>query len=178
MRRYRAVEKSRRTIGIFAVTACNLAICKRRIEYSGEAERHSGIKVNATNRAKIAVAAKALFITQLSDGSFKQLPTMGSDAYATGQALYALSAGGQMPASDPIYVKGVKYLLNTQAADGSWHVKSRSIWLQLYFDSGFPYAQDQWISAAGIAWATMALSMAADPQHNAADGNTRVALLR
>ena len=65
---------------------------------------------------------------------------MGSDAYATGQALYALNATGKMPATDPVYQKGVKYLLRTQAPDGSWHVKTRSIWLQPYFESGFPTA--------------------------------------
>ena len=119
-----------------------------------------GLAWSNANRAKIRSAAKALAATQLPDGGWSQLPTIGPDAYATGQALYALSAGGQMAATDPVYVKGVNYLLNTQAADGSWHVKSRSIWLQPYFDSGFPYAQDQWISAAGTAWATMALSMA------------------
>ena len=43
-----------------------------------------------------------------------------------------------MPTTDPVYVNGVKYLLRTQAADGSWYVKSRSIWLQPYFESGFP----------------------------------------
>ena len=138
-----------------------------------------GLAWSNANRAKIAAAAKALAAMQLPDGSYKQLPTMGSDAYATGQALYALSAGGQMPASDPVYVKGINYLLNTQAADGSWHVKSRSIWLQPYFDSGFPYAQDQWISAAGTAWATMALSIAADPRQNASTANgSKVALLK
>jgi hypothetical protein len=31
-----------------------------------------------------------------------------------------------------------------------------------YFDSGFPYGEDQWISAAGTAWATMALSVTRD----------------
>jgi hypothetical protein len=31
--------------------------------------------------------------------------------------------------------------------------------LQPYFDSGFPYAHDQWISAAGTSWASMALSL-------------------
>jgi len=63
-----------------------------------------------------------------------------------------------------VYAKGVKYLLRTQAGDGSWHVKSRSIWVQPYFDSGFPYGPDQWISAAGTAWATMALSLTVEPQ--------------
>ena len=66
-----------------------------------------------------------------------------------------------MPASDPIYQKGIDYLLRTQAADGTWHVKSRSIWLQPYFESGFPYGQDQFISTAGTAWAAMALAAAA-----------------
>ena len=66
-----------------------------------------------------------------------------------------------MPASDPVYRKGIDYLLRTQAADGTWHVKSRSIWLQPYFESGFPYGQDQFISTAGTAWASMALAAAA-----------------
>ena len=49
----------------------------------------------------------------------------------------------------------------TQAADGSWHVKSRSIWLQPYFESGFPHGKFQFISFAGTCWATMALMYAA-----------------
>ena len=106
-----------------------------------------------------ANAAKALVATQRDDGGWSQLATLDSDAYATGEALYALHVGGSVPTSAPAYRKGVKYLLNTQATDGSWHVKSRSIWLQPYFDSGFPYAHDQWISAAGTSWATMALSL-------------------
>ena len=100
---------------------------------------------------------------------------MGSDAYATGEALYALNAAGRMPATDPVYAKGVKYLLNTQAADGSWHVKSRSIWVQPYFESGFPYGHDQWISAAGTSWATMALSLTVEPVHSASERATQVA---
>jgi len=113
---------------------------------------------------KIASAAEALAAAQRADGGWSQLPSMGSDAYATGEALYALNAAGRMPATDRVYSKGVKYLLNTQAADGSWHVKSRSIWLQPYFESGFPYGHDQWISAAGTSWATMALSLAVEPR--------------
>jgi hypothetical protein len=40
---------------------------------------------------------------------------------------------------------------------------NRSIWLQPYFESGFPYGQDQFISTAGTAWASMALAAAAQP---------------
>ena len=70
---------------------------------------------------------------------------------------------GTLSMNDPAYRKGIDYLLRTQAADGSWHVKSRSIWLQPYFESGFPYGQDQFISAAGTAWASMALATAVQP---------------
>jgi hypothetical protein len=31
--------------------------------------------------------------------------------------------------------------------------------LQPYFESGFPYEHDQWISASATAWASMALSL-------------------
>jgi hypothetical protein len=125
--------------------------------------------------SSITAAAAALASSQRSDGGWSQLPSMGSDAYATGQALYALNIAGRIPATDPSYSKGVKYLLSTQAADGSWHVKTRSIWLQPYFDSGFPYGQDQWISAAGTAWATMALSVTVDPQQSTSARKTQVA---
>ncbi len=114
--------------------------------------------------ASIAMAWKALAAAQQADGGWSQLATTGSDAYATGQALHALNVAGKMPVTNPVYQRGVKYLLRTQAPDGSWHVKSRSIWIQPYFESGFPYGHDQWISAAGTSWATMALSLTVEPQ--------------
>jgi hypothetical protein len=123
----------------------------------------------------IADAAKALAAAQRPDGGWSQLTIMGSDAYATGEALYALNAAGGIPATDPVYAKGVKYLLNTQAADGSWHVKSRSIWVQPYFESGFPYGHDQWISAAGTSWAAMALSLTVEPEHRTSARATQIA---
>jgi Squalene-hopene cyclase C-terminal domain len=122
-----------------------------------------GLAWSGGGGASIAKAVKELVAAQRADGGWSQLPTMGSDAYATGEALYALNAAGRMSSGDPVYRKGIGYLLRTQAADGSWHVKSRSIWLQPYFETGFPYAHDQWISAAGTAWAAMALSLAAEP---------------
>jgi hypothetical protein len=112
----------------------------------------------------IANATKALIAMQRADGGWSQLSTMGSDAYATGEALYALNLSGKPAVSDAAYAKGIKYLLKTQAPDGSWHVKSRSIWVQPYFESGFPYGHDQWISAAGTSWAAMALAVTAEPQ--------------
>jgi ankyrin repeat protein len=125
--------------------------------------------------AAIESAAKELARSQRDDGGWNQLPTMGSDAYATGEALYALNAAGGMATNDPVYAKGVKYLLGTQAADGTWHVKSRSIWVQPYFESGFPYGTDQWISTAGTSWATIALSLTVDARSG---GVPRETLLR
>jgi ankyrin repeat protein/mono/diheme cytochrome c family protein len=112
----------------------------------------------------IKEAARALARMQRSDGGWTQLPETSSDAYATGQTLYALHVAGKMAVTHPVYQKGVDYLLRTQAPDGSWHVKTRAIWLQPYFESGFPYERDQFISAAGTAWAAMALAQAAEPQ--------------
>ena len=64
--------------------------------------------------------------------------------------------------TDAVYQRGLKYLLATQAADGSWHVRSRAVKLQPYFQSGFPYDHDQWISNTATAWAAAALALAAD----------------
>jgi len=128
-----------------------------------------GLAWSNARPAAVVAAANALMATQQADGGWKQMPTLPTDAYATGQALYALSAAARTPATHPTYAKGIRYLLDTQAADGSWLVKSRSIWVQPYFESGFPYAHDQWISAAGTSWATMALVMAAEPQRISAN---------
>ncbi len=113
--------------------------------------------------ASIEKAVRALVAMQYPDGSWSQMPTMDADAFATGQALFALNVGGKLPTTDRVYQKGVAYLRRTQAADGSWHVRSRSIEIQPYFESGFPYGHDQWISAAGTSWAVMALSLTVEP---------------
>jgi len=62
--------------------------------------------------------------------------------------------------SDTAYRRGVEFLLRTQLDDGSWHVASRAVKFQPYFQSGFPHNHDQWISAAGTAWAAMGLAHA------------------
>ncbi|MEX2137786.1 MAG: ankyrin repeat domain-containing protein [Pirellulales bacterium] len=108
----------------------------------------------------IQSAARRLLAEQRTDGGWGQLPTMPSDAYATGEALVALNEAAGIEARDPAYQRGVQYLLDTQLEDGSWYVKSRAIPFQPYFESGFPHGPDQWISAAATNWAAMALAPA------------------
>jgi ankyrin repeat protein len=107
--------------------------------------------------------ARVLLGEQRTDGGWGQLPTLGSDAYATGQALVALKEAGALAATDPAYRRGVEFLLSTQFEDGSWYVRSRSVPFQPYFESGFPHGHDQWISAAATNWAAMALVPTAGP---------------
>jgi Prenyltransferase and squalene oxidase repeat len=115
------------------------------------------------SRDAIAKSAAGLITHQRQDGGWSQLPTMESDAYATGEALYALHEGGGVPANDPAYRRGIEFLIKSQAKDGSWRVKTRSLPIQPYFESGFPYGHDQWISSAGTSWAAMALTVAVEP---------------
>ena len=103
---------------------------------------------------QLAPFATALRARQNADGGWSQLPTLPSDAYATGQAIYALC---QARAAVP--KNGVQFLLNTQYADGSWYVRSRATPFQPYFETGFPYGDHQWISTAATNWAAMALSV-------------------
>jgi ankyrin repeat protein len=96
---------------------------------------------------------------QRKDGGWAQLPTLASDAYATGLALYALHEGGGVAVDHPAYRRGVEFLLRTQLADGSWFVASRSFPIVEYSTSGFPHGRSQFISAAATCWATMALTL-------------------
>ena len=55
--------------------------------------------------------------------------------------------------------RGATPLICAAACDGSWRIKSRAVKFQPYFQSGFPYDHDQWISTSGSAWATAALAL-------------------
>jgi ankyrin repeat protein len=103
---------------------------------------------------------------QRDDGGWAELPTLASDAYATGLALYALHEGGRVPVDNAAYRRGVEFLLRTQLADGSWVVASRSFPIVEYSTSGFPHGGSQFISAAATCWVTMALTLTtpASPQ--------------
>ena len=115
----------------------------------------------------IQQAVHALLADQQRDGGWAQLPTLETDAYATGQALVALHTAGHAVGSAE-YRRGVAYLLRTQFPDGSWLVRSRTFPVQPPRDSGFPHGKHQWISAAGTSWATMAITLALEPPPPAA----------
>jgi ankyrin repeat protein len=119
-----------------------------------------GLAWAAASRDAVRTAVNALIAQQHPDGGWSQIPTLSSDAYATGQALTALAESGVIRPSDPVYQRGVRFLLNMQLEDGSWYVRSRAIPIQPYFDSEFPHGKDQFISAAATNWATMALTWA------------------
>jgi ankyrin repeat protein len=122
-----------------------------------------GLKWAGNGEGVTGKYAARLLDQQRADGGWSQNPSLPSDAYATGQTLYALAEAGALKPASPAFQRGVQFLLSTQHDDGSWHVKSRSEPLQPYFQSGFPYDHDQWISMAGTAWATAALALASEP---------------
>ncbi len=125
-----------------------------------------GLHWSGADKATKQKAATQLLALQRGDGGWAQLPSMASDAFATGQVLVALQRAGGLPTTDPAYQRGVQYLLRTWKPDGTWYVQSRSFPFQKQFESGFPYGKDQWISAAATSWAVMALALTIDPLDN------------
>jgi squalene-hopene/tetraprenyl-beta-curcumene cyclase len=67
---------------------------------------------------------KELLARQNGDGGWAWLHGGPSDAFATGQALYALSLAGEMDAE--AVSKAQRYLIGMQGADGSWAVDGLS----------------------------------------------------
>lgn len=109
--------------------------------------------------AKLQPLAKALIAEQRADGGWAQLSKLNSDAYATGQAVYALRVASGLSNTHPAVDRGRRYLLDTQLGDGTWHVRRRAFPFQPTMDSGFPHGRDGWISASGTSWAVLALSL-------------------
>ena len=109
-------------------------------------------------------AVRDLWELQRKDGGWGELPHMQPDAYSTGEVLVALHEAGGVEVADPAWQKGLEYLLSTQQADGSWHVRTRMLSpaavSPTYFESGFPYGHDQYLSTAATCWAAMALMLA------------------
>ena len=77
---------------------------------------------------KDPTAAVRLREAQNADGGWGDVPTIPSGAYATGRALVALNHSG-MAVSDPVYQRGMQYLMNRQQPDGSW-VNKNARWME------------------------------------------------
>lgn len=88
---------------------------------------------------------------QRDDGGWGQTDEMASDAWATGQALYALAHA--MPSNDPAIQRGRRFLVTTQRDDGSWLMTSRPI-----SPSGAGSSNLVPITGAGSAWAVIGLA--------------------
>jgi len=121
----------------------------------------AGATANETDSAR-----SDLLAMRKSTGGWPQLPGYQSDAYSTGESLFALHEAGT-----PITGADLKFLISTQASDGTWRVRTRMISpaqvSPAYFSTGFPYERDEYLSYAGSAWAVMAL-LAALPQTTSA----------
>jgi len=121
----------------------------------------------------IAKAKRELLALQRADGGWADLPSMPSNAYATGKALVALETAG-LAVSDASYRSGTEFLLKNQMADGSWYVRSRALGFQPYFETGFPHGVNQFMSDAATGWATMALILASPPAAGKAEATAAV----
>ncbi len=128
---------------------------------SSQEER--SMQLNALADADASVSERAPFVKALKaaqnpDGSWSVLPGTPGEAYATGEALYALHVSGDVPTSDAVYQRGVQWLLRNQLADGSWFMPTRAVPVQPHtFESGFPHGWHQFASDGASSWATMAL---------------------
>lgn len=94
---------------------------------------------------------------QKPDGGWSQTIEMASDAWATGQALYALALAGST-ADDPVITRAQAFLVKTQRDDGSWPMTSRPI-----KPGGDGSKSLVPITGAGSAWAVLGLVGSSDP---------------
>jgi len=126
-----------------------------------------GLRWAGADTGTLQRLARRLKETQQEDGGWSSVAGRPSDVYSTGQALVALHDGASVADLDRSYRRGVAFLLDAQAADGTWHVRSRlhapAPVSPPYFDAGYPHEHDQFISMQGASWAVMALAYALDP---------------
>jgi ankyrin repeat protein len=134
-----------------------------------------GLFWTGADAATLHERARELLRWQQPDGGWNSLDGRSSDAYSTGEALVALHDAGGIAVSDSAsrsaWRRGIEFLLKTQAQDGTWHVASRlyppAPLSPDYFESGYPYGHDQFLSALGASWAVMALARVLSPAHSA-----------
>ena len=107
-----------------------------------------------TPRETMQATVDELLALQRDDGGWSQtVPKLKSDAFATGQTLYALSLAG-CTALRPEIQRGIDFLVATQMPDGSWPMISRST------PDGSPGSAKLLtpITCAASSWATLGLA--------------------
>ena len=114
--------------------------------------------------ATLEAQVNKLLAARTPEGGWAQRPGLPSDAYATGTALTALHDAGSLAVSNQAWRQAVRFLMQTQRPDGSWHVVTRVEPIQEYFESGFPHGTNQFISAFATGWATLALLTSLEEQ--------------
>ncbi len=128
----------------------------------------NGVKPHATNEARIlrvmlepildvreggkATLRETLISAQKPDGGWSNLlDAPESDAFATGQTLYALSQIGE-PTDSPVIDRARRFLLDSQSDDGIWHVPADRVRIGKRSES-----LDEVFSYWGTAWASIGL---------------------
>jgi len=101
--------------------------------------------------AELQPLVKRIKERQSSDGGWSQTKDMASDAWATGQALYALAHAG-ISSDDPVVQRAHAYLIKTQLDNGSWPMTSRPT-----VPGGKGSTSLVPITGAGSAWAVLGL---------------------
>lgn len=105
---------------------------------------------------------KSIRDRQNEDGGWSQTKDMASDAWATGQALYALAHAGIKP-NEAAIARGQDFLIKTQRKDGSWSMTSRPT-----EPGGKGSTSLIPITGAGSAWAVLGLVRSTGPAEPAA----------
>jgi squalene cyclase len=105
----------------------------------------------------VEASVQQILSQQRPGGGWPQRDGMVPDAYATGICLYALHTASILP-KDNAYLNGVRFLQQNQYQDGSWLVKTRSYPTQPYFETGYPFGNNQFISAGAASWSALAIA--------------------
>lgn len=103
-----------------------------------------------------------LLQAQNADGGWGQLKNAPSDAFATGQTLYALAEAGAK-SNDAAIKKAQSFLGKSQREDGAWAMTSRAI-----MGNGKVATKFEPITHASSAWAVMGLVRSAPQEIKAA----------
>jgi hypothetical protein len=102
------------------------------------------------SRKEVSARVSRLLSAQNKDGGWSPEKDVPSDAYATGQVLYVLSAAGIKPERQEVQ-RAISFLALNQQPDGSWFVAPRA------HPGEKPFSNPSPISYYGSAWATMGL---------------------